>query len=137
MTLRRSSYARNEDTDEIGGEAEYFSRGKVQDDRYWKELGALADYLMRVTKRRERKELKFNEPARQATGRTIYLPPRTYAQGTVVSLGNSLAGVIPSSLIQRKISRLTKSTFSHQKVRYYDPCKIAHPSELICLQQAF
>lgn len=40
-------FERAEDEDEVAGDHEFFSRGNVQDDRFWKQLGELASCLLR------------------------------------------------------------------------------------------
>lgn len=66
-------YSRSDDADEIGAEHEYFSHGGVQDGRFWTELKNLADYLLKATKRIDRKKRLPAEPTSPASGRTIYL----------------------------------------------------------------
>ena len=66
-------YDRAGDVDELGGEHEFFNRGKVRDDRYWNKIEELADYLLRATKRADCRKRQPAEPACKASGRTIYL----------------------------------------------------------------
>ena len=60
-------YARNEDSDEIAGDLEFFDRGDPQDERYWERLKALAAYLVK------RQPRPSPAPVYAPSGRTIFV----------------------------------------------------------------
>jgi TIR domain-containing protein len=60
-------YVRNEDSEEIVGDLEFFDRGEPQDARYWDRLKALAAYLVR------RQPRPLAAPMYAPTGRTIFV----------------------------------------------------------------
>jgi hypothetical protein len=59
-------YVRNENSEEIVGDLEFFSRGQVQDNRYWGKVAALAGSLLR-------RKPSLQQPLYPATGRTIFV----------------------------------------------------------------
>jgi hypothetical protein len=60
-------FERAEDEDKVSGDHEYFSRGSVQDDRFWKQLEDLANYLLR------RPSPPEQPPPMGKSGRTIFV----------------------------------------------------------------
>ena len=67
-------YSGGEDKDEVDGQVDYYSHGKVEDDRYWERIRGLAAYLrQKMTTAGEHEELPPAEPATALSGRTIFL----------------------------------------------------------------
>jgi TIR domain-containing protein len=66
-------YTGGEDKDEVDGEVEYYSHGKVQDDRYWDRIRSLATYLRHKMKRDAREEQPAAELVAPPSGRTVFL----------------------------------------------------------------
>jgi hypothetical protein len=67
-------YSGGEDKDDVDGQIDYYSHGKVHDDdRYWERVRGLATYLRNSLKRGQSEERTPAEPATPASGRTIFL----------------------------------------------------------------
>ena len=65
-------YVRSHEAGEMSVEQEFFSRGKVQDDRYWIKVEELADYVLKVTK--DLTLLRTSpSPTCKPSGRTVFL----------------------------------------------------------------
>src|SRR5262245_52109427 len=62
-----SFYARNEDSEDIAGDHEFFDRGDPQDARYWERLKALAAYFVK------RQPRPSPAPVYAPSGRTIFV----------------------------------------------------------------